>query len=145
MCKKYNATDCNAVKAIAWVESNFRHLINKNDNGSPSFGMMQVKCIAAKDAGLKYSCKQLNDKQVAIRFGIKYLEKKLSNHPTLEEAFASYNAGRVIRCKSYNAGRCYPREFVNHEYVYKVLRRYRYQIYRDLELEMLGVKKLYTN
>jgi len=135
MCKRYKAKNCNAVKAIAWVESNFKHVINKNDNGSPSYGIMQVKCIAARQAGMKYSCDQLKNKKVAMRFGIKFLDQKLNKFSSLEDALAAYNSNRPIRCKNYNAGKCYPEELINHNYVYKAMRRYNYQIYKEIKNE----------
>ena len=145
MCQKWRVSDCNAVKAIAWVESNFRHVINENDGGSPSFGIMQIKCIAAKEAGLKYSCDQLHNKQIALRFGIKFLEQKIKKYGSLQDAFAAYNANRPIICKNYNAGKCYPNEYINHEYVYKVMRRYKYEIYKNTKLSMNKVEKNLVN
>jgi len=114
MCNRYKVTNCNMVKAIAWVESNFRHVINPSDVGSPSYGMMQVKCIAAREAGLKYSCDQLKNKMVAVRFGIRFLEQKIKMYNSIEDVFAAYNANRPIRCKTLKRGKCYPNEYVNH-------------------------------
>ena len=134
MCEKYKAKDCEAVKAVAWVESNFRHVVNEFDGGSPSYGPMQIKCIAAKTVGLKFGCEQLrNNRKVAMRFGIKFLELKMKKCKKMEEAFAAYNADRVIRCRTYRPSKCYPNEFVNHKYVYKVNRRYKYERYKKFK------------
>jgi hypothetical protein len=124
-CTKYKAKDCDLVKAIAWIENNYknRHVI---DVGSMSYGPMQIKCAAARDAGLKYSCEQLRNKWVALRFGIRYLEMKIKENRTLAEAIVSYNSYQPIICKQYNPGKCYPGEFINQKYLIKVLRHYAY-------------------
>jgi hypothetical protein len=66
-----------------------------------------------------------------------FLEQKLKKFEDMEEALAAYNSNKPIRCKNYNAGKCYPSELINHNYVYKAMRRYRYQIYRDLKMDMV--------
>lgn len=131
MCLRYKVKDCAAVKAIAWVESNFRHVVNENDVGSPSYGIMQVKCIAARHVGLKYSCEQLRDKVIAARFGIKFLESKNKLYNEIDDVFAAYNANRPIICRRRIKGKCYPNEYVNHKYVYNVMRRYRYEKFKN--------------
>jgi hypothetical protein len=139
VCKSIDGSNCNAAVAVAWVESNFRNTINKNDGGSPSYGMMQVKCIAARQAGFKKNCKLLKNEKIALRFGILFLEQKLKKYKSMEEVFASYNSNVPIRCIKYKVDKCYPRELVNHNYVYKAMRRYKYQIYKNVKLSMLGI------
>ena len=131
MCKKFKAKDCNAVKAVAWVESNFRHVHNYNDGGSPSYGMMQIKCIAAKDVGFKGECKELEKAELAIKYGILFLNSRFEKYALLEDVFAAYNSGRPIRCKV-KSKKCYPMELINHEYVYKVTRRYRFELLKSM-------------
>jgi hypothetical protein len=139
-CKKYKATDCNLVKAIAWIENNYknRHVI---DSGTMSYGPLQIKCAAARDAGLKYSCKQLRNKWVALRFGIKYLQMKVDKYSDLNDAIVSYNSGSPVVCKNYNPGKCYPGEYINQKYLIKVMRHYNYlkgsQEWTDLKLLQL--------
>ena len=124
-CKRYKATNCNLVKAIAWVENRYRnkHVMDKD---SLSYGPMQVKCAAARDVGLKYSCNQLRDKSTALRFGIKYLEQRLLQYNNIEDAVVAYNSYRPIVCKKYNPGKCYPGEYINQSYLIKVMRYYNY-------------------
>ena len=138
-CKKYKATNCNLVKAIAWIESNHRHLINENDNNSRSYGMMQVKCIAARDVGYRGQCKNLRIKNVALKYGIKFLEKKMLENVFLDDVIASYNSNRPVRCRTYKPGKCYPNEYINHEYVYKVKRRYNYERLKEVKRNV-GIK-----
>ena len=139
LCLKYNAIDCHAVKAVAWVESNFRHVVSENDKGTASYGMLQVKCIAARDVGFKSKCSLLRDRDTAIKYGIKYLNKKIKRYGAVDESFAAYNASKVRRCENFNPGVCYPGEFINHEYVYKAMRRYNYQILKSKDLSSLSI------
>ena len=138
-CRTYAATDCNLVKAISWVESRFKN-VHVMDGDSMSYGVMQVKCVAARDAGLKYSCEQLRKKKIGLRFGILYLEQKLTKYKDIEQAIVSYNSYKPIVCTKYNPGKCYPGEYINQDYLIKVIRYYNYikkeNAWKDLGLSI---------
>lgn len=144
-CSRYKATNCNLVKAISWVESRYRN-VHVIDNGSISYGPMQVKCDAARDVGLKYSCLQLKDKFVALRFGIKYLEQRLERYENIKDAVVAYNSYKPIVCKKYNPGKCYPGEYINQKYLISVMRHYEYleenSKWTCSELPLLIVKEM---
>ncbi len=144
ICKRYEYKDCFLVSAIVWTESSYRvQSFNEEKNGS--YGLMQVQCGTAKMVGLKFGCEQLFNKNIGIRFGIKYLqliEERLKTNK-VENILAAWNAGmkwdkengyQNVTCKNYNrftwSGlppvECYPGEFINQEYVWKTLRRYKY-------------------
>lgn len=144
MCKLQGYHDCALVVAIARTESSF----NANEiNGEKtvSYGLLQVQCGTAKMMGLKHDCTQLFDPKLNIRFAIKYLrfiEKRLKTKST-RKVVAAWNAGMRylgkgeydnLRCKNYNVFKwhgsppveCFPGEFINEEYVWKVTRRTRH-------------------
>ena len=131
-CDLYGAFDCNLVKAVIFTES--RGDLNKvnllDSNGKYSKGLMHVQEAAARQAGLKYDFNQLSDDlMIGLRFGIGYLEIKLKENDYDEErALASYNAGQVIICKSFNRNQCYPGEFWNQSYVWNTMRHYMYLV-----------------
>lgn len=124
-CNYYEFDDCNLVKSIIKNESNFNPKAF-NPEKSGSYGLMQVQCTTAKMMGLKYSCNQLYDAQINIRFGILYLKylKKKHEITEIKSLIAGYNAGKPLICKNYNPGKCYPGEYINQLYVWNVYRHY---------------------
>lgn len=155
------------VQAIIKKESSFNPLAY-NPEKSGSYGLMQIQCDLAKDprleSPLKYSCDQLFQAQINVRFGIQYLnliEETLID-VSISNILAAYNGGfdwesRVCarkseetgkclhwkmnprKCKNYNvfkyegfnAMECYPGEYINEEYVWKVKRRYNYLVSKN--------------
>lgn len=144
ICRQYSYADCDLVSAIAWTESHYKpESYNNEKNGS--YGIMQVQCSTAKMTGLKYSCEQLFDKRIGIRFGIKYLQLIGDRLQTdnVKSILAAWNAGmrwsrengyQNITCRDYNrftwgglsSVECFPGEYINQEYVWKTYRRYQY-------------------
>lgn len=139
-CSYYKYEDCALVKAIIWHESMYKASA-KNEELTGSYGLMQVQCSTARWMGLKFSCEQLYNPQINIRFGIKYLKylQNRSDITTKEQLVASYNAGSPIICNSINYDKngkllCYPGEYINHNYLYGkrgVMRRYGYELWRQ--------------
>ena len=170
-CKKYKYDKCELVQAIIKSESSY----NPNafvDEKSGSYGLMMVQCDTAKDprldSPLKYSCDQLFDPQINVRFGIMYLKmiERVLLVKSPRNIIAAYNAGfdsrkrcglsngvitltwesddecvlgiglqprvcrdhNVFKYKGFPAVECYPGEFINEEYVWKVYRRYNYLV-----------------
>lgn len=172
--KSYEYSRPRLLEAIIQRESGFNPLLfNKEKSGS--YGLMQIQCDTAKARGLKYSCDQLFNPKINVRFGVLYLqwvEDRLAD-PTIENIVAAYNAGFDLkgwkkavngclevsmwaakkpsptqemykrcqeikwhprRCKNYNVFRydgfppmeCFPGEYINQEYVWKVTRLYYY-------------------
>lgn len=154
------------VQAIIKKESSFNPLAF-NPEKSGSYGLMQIQCDLAKDkrleSPLKYSCDQLFQAQINVRFGIQYLQliEETLIDVNIDNILAAYNGGFDIkskvcakesqtsrclkwkmnprRCKHYNVFRyegfnameCYPGEYINQEYVWKVKRYYSYLNYLE--------------
>lgn len=131
-CEKYDAYDCDLVKAVVWRESSYKlNLKHIDTDGEIVYGGMSIKCDTARMVGLKYSCDQLRNPLIGLRFGILYLEKQLDRYGyDIPSAIAAYNAGKAYVCKNINYKHgnvlCYPGEFVNQTYVWKVIRRYKW-------------------
>lgn len=143
ICKKYDYDKCDLLSAISFKESSY--ITTKfNPEKSGSFGLMQIQCDTAKGMGLKYGCDQLFDDHINIRFSVLYLKliEKVLKPKTVDQIVAAWNAHYTIkngiaknkRCKNYNVFvwhgapevECYPGEYINQEYVWKVMRRYNY-------------------
>jgi hypothetical protein len=170
--KTYKYDRPSLLVAIAKKESGLNPL-QFNEEKSGSYGLMQIQCDTARQMGLKYSCDQLFDPHINVRFGIKWLrfiEDRLADTRP-RNIIAAYNAGfehkeraklvsncKVVvkrvanelrstdpaecnkikwharRCKNYNKFNypgfppmeCYPGEYINEEYVWKVYRLYNY-------------------
>lgn len=130
MCEKHNASNCTIIQAMSWVENRYRN-VTVTDNGSLSYGPLQIKCDTARMVGLKFDCEQLRDPEVSIRFAIKYYELQLKRYNgNIEKAVAAYNAGSATICKNINRGdkgiQCFPGEYYNQSYVLKVWRKYKF-------------------
>ena len=138
LCQKYEIDDCNLVKAIAWVESNHRDVVNENDSGSPSYGILQVKCIAAKSVGFKGNCDSLRKSEISSKYGVLFLKSKIDKYGKGDDDIAAYNDDKPYTCKRYIPNKCYPTEYVNQNYVNKVKRRYRFEILKSLNMVVLN-------
>ena len=84
--------------AICYHESNFHpEKVNKDDGGSGSYGLCQVKMALARSMGYRGSFSGMLHPEVNARIAakiLKYHSKKTRNQ---EELLAAYNAGRVNR------------------------------------------------
>ena len=135
-CKYYKYKDCRLIHSLIKVESSYAsHGFNPEDTGS--YGLMQIQCATAKGKGLKdplkYSCEQLFNPQINLRFGIQYLNYLHDqNYTSVEDIVAAWNAGYVYICnrihydKKKKRIKCYPGEYINQDYVTKVMRHYKY-------------------
>lgn len=170
-CDKYDYSDCNLVKTVIEKESNWKPKAfnTEGSQSNGSYGLMQIRCSTAKNLGLKYSCEQLFNPQINVRFGIKYLkwlEEKLETDASIPSLFAGYNAGleydkkrkeyKPKRCKNYNSFRfhnsprteCFPGEYINEWYVWKAVRKYNFikeECKKDLRCKQRGESRRKTH
>ena len=94
----------NIMSAICWVESNHRNVINKDDGGSPSYGICQIKLSTANWMHFKHklgdkelTAEDLMKPEVNILYASLYLKYQLNRYDTLRCAISAYNAGRCIK------------------------------------------------
>jgi hypothetical protein len=148
VCKQVKFNDCKLIKAIIKVESNFNNKAITFDN-RPNYGLMQIQCPTAKSVGFKGHCDELFNAETNIKYGVKYIEWLRENlvvdsYPAI---LSAYNAGLdrynklcdKNRCKYYprycysfnnnyvtkaRKRECFPGEFINENYVTKVLSVY---------------------
>ena len=148
LCIHRGYRDCDFISSIARKESSYNtEAFNPEVTGS--YGLMQIQCATARKVGLKYSCEQLFNPIINVRFAIKLilsLEKKLKGY-TINDLFAAYNAGlrverdgrdgkkttyKTRRCRRYRRFNwhgmptvvCYKGEYINQEYVWHSRRYY---------------------
>jgi soluble lytic murein transglycosylase-like protein len=106
------------LSAVCFVESSHRPAaINKNDRGSPSLGLCQVKFNTAKWLGFKGTPAQLQtDAKINAYYSAAYLKFQLKRYKyDVSKAVAAYNAG-VFRPGKYAS------EALNSKYVSKVMK-----------------------
>lgn len=121
--------DCKLIAAIARTETMYKtSMFHPEKTGS--YGLLQIQCSTAQMMGWKRKCNQLFDPYDNVRYGIKYIrylkKNKGTNVTNIKSLIAAYNAGTAIVCRNFNPGKCYPGEYVNHSYVSKVYRHYKY-------------------
>lgn len=127
---KYKYDRCTLLVAMAYQESSYdEHQYNPEKSGS--FGLLQIQCKTAKELGLKYSCDQLFNPTINVRFGVLLLKDIEERGIILDsDIVASYNGkGYPQRCKEFNTfkwGRCYPGQYVNQWHVNLVMEHYNY-------------------
>jgi len=125
--KRYKYNRCALVVAMAFVESRYNPRAFNEKEGAR--GLFQMKCAMARASGLKYSCDQLFDPVIAVRFCTKFLQMLDTNHFEDDKLVAAYNSSKPTRCKKfmrYSWGVCYPGEWINAEHVGKVMRHLNY-------------------
>lgn len=103
------------LSAICFVESSHRStVVNKNDGGSDSIGLCQVKYETAKQMGFIGNAKDLSNAFLNSIYAAKYLRHQLSRYGSnWLLAISAYNAGTAKRAASGAP--------VNKDYVNKVL------------------------
>ena len=83
------------LKSICWVES--KHIIktlNRNDGGSASFGICQVKKNTSKFMRFKYNEKQMMQPSNNIKIAARYLKYQMDRYHNDEfKAVVAYNRG----------------------------------------------------
>lgn len=73
----------------------------RNDGGSPSYGLCQVKLATARHMGFKGKPSDLLKPDINADLAAKYLRYQLNRYGSMEKALSAYNAGRYIKA---NAG-----------------------------------------
>lgn len=102
------------LSSLCFVESKHNlTAVVKNDGGTPSIGVCQVKLATAKMLGFKGNEKELKKPIVNIYYAGLYLSKQINRYKDVTKGIAAYNSGSYI---TNNSGKT-----VNHKYVRKVL------------------------
>lgn len=83
--------------AICSAESDFRNIINKDDGGSPSYGICQIKLSTAQMMMPWVTSDMLMDRQINGFAAALYIEWQSKRYDKLECIISSYNAGRCIK------------------------------------------------
>ncbi len=119
--------------SICWVESNHRILaLNKNDGGSPSYGICQIKLKTAEYMNKKFHInihldeKEIMDPEINIFFAGLYIKYQLKKRSNMYNAIKSYNAGSPWKN--------------NEKYVHDVLKRMQFYINKQ-KLEDLACQE----
>lgn len=80
--------------AICIHESKLLNVVTPHDNGSPSYGLCQIKESTARMMGFKGPINKLMDPYINAKFSALYLKKQLERYNwDLCMATAAYNAG----------------------------------------------------
>ena len=82
--------------SLCFIESSHNiKAIHKDDGGSNSVGICQLKYKTAKWLGFKGTEKDLMDPQTNIYFSAKYLHYQISRYNDIERAVVAYNIGNA--------------------------------------------------
>lgn len=106
------------LSALCFVESNHRiHIMHKDDGGSSSLGVCQIKLATAKMMGFKGDVDLLMDPEINTHYAAKYLSQQ----------FKRYNGDAVKAIAAYNTGTYKETSLglpVNQKYVNKVFKKW---------------------
>jgi len=97
-----SGVDPSLLASICWIESRHKEeAINKDDGGSPSYGLCQVKLstanwIAGRNGHNTLTVKQLMEPLNNAYFAGLYLRYQTNRYETTRCAVSAYNAGRCI-------------------------------------------------
>lgn len=85
------------IESVCWVESKYQvDAVHKNDGRSDSFGVCQIKPIAAKQVGFKGSAKDLMKPEVNIKYAAKYLKYNIERYNgNITKGLIAYNRGNA--------------------------------------------------
>ena len=84
------------LESICYVESNHQvHALHKDDGGTPSIGVCQVKLATAKWLGFKGDEKKLLIPSNNIYYAGKYLRYQMDRYGTAKQAVIAYNVGNA--------------------------------------------------
>jgi len=85
----------NILLGICHTESKLKiKALNKNDAGSPSYGICQIKYGTAKWMGFKGTKKELMSMTINVRYAAKYLRYQMDRYNgDLRKAVLAYNMG----------------------------------------------------
>lgn len=89
--------DPNILLSVCYVESKWKvAAMNKNDGGSKSIGICQVKYRTAKWLGFRGTEKQLSLPKYNIEYSAKYLKRNLDRYKgDIHKALIAYNQGNA--------------------------------------------------
>ena len=107
--------------AIATIESDLQPSVVSSGKGDHHYGLMQIGFRTAKGVGFRGKAQELYNWKTNMKYASKYLSVLLYEYNYHRaSAVAAYNAGKVYICKS----KCPKGEYVNQDYVDKVLKKY---------------------
>lgn len=90
----YYSLPPNLLSSLCYIESAHNtKAINKNDGGSASLGVCQVKLATAKWLGFKGTAKQLMLPRNNVKYAAKFLHYQLKRYKNTERAVIAYNRG----------------------------------------------------
>ena len=106
------------MSSICWIESSYRNVVNRDDGGSPSYGLCQIKENTAnwmkelhRIPGPALTEEELMKPEVNIFYSSLYFKYQYKRYKgNLECAISAYNAGRCIRQNK----RTYVRKVLRH-------------------------------
>lgn len=102
--------------AICTHESNLNNTIVVYDNGSPSYGLCQIKLDTAKSLGFVGSAPELMKPRVNVKYSALYLKMQLERYDgDWCKATAAYNSG------TYNPSNKVPGKPRNLKYINRIL------------------------
>jgi len=82
------------LSALCFVESSHRvEAMHKDDGGSNSIGVCQIKYTTAKELGFKGTSKDLRKPEVNIYYAAKYLAKQIKKYHSVDKGIVAYNLG----------------------------------------------------
>lgn len=89
--------------AICTHESNLINILVPHDNGSPSYGLCQIKANTAKMLGFHGLPIGLMDPQINAKYAALYLKMQLNRYDgDWIKATSAYNSGTYIESKKYS-------------------------------------------
>lgn len=92
-----NNVDPALLKGLCFKESSHNpSAYVKNDGGSPSIGLCQIKAKTARQMGFKGLTIELFDPFVNANYAAKYLVYQYKRYHSWKKAVSAFNAGRAI-------------------------------------------------
>ena len=85
--------------AICTQETKLQNIVHKNDGGSHSYGICQVKMDTAKMLGYEGPEEDLNSPEINAKWAANYLRYQQLRYGDMCKAVAAYNAGRYNESK----------------------------------------------
>lgn len=87
--------DPSLLQALCYQETRFHNVVTKNDGDSDSYGVCQIKSVAAQQVGLPQI--NLNIAENNIRVAALYLKYNIERCGGEVAGLAAYNTGRCIQ------------------------------------------------
>lgn len=86
----------NLLSSLCYVESKHKiSAIHRDDGGSSSLGVCQIKLSTAKGLGFKGSAKDLMRPDTNISYAAKYLSKQIHRYNSVRLGVIAYNRGNA--------------------------------------------------